>query len=161
MQLKLAEYNAEGKFERFLELGKDFGYFGNEIFLLQVFGAPSTVMQTFTLANWFNGDDRFDVVQKALNQSIIKKDEKDPLNRFNGSFDGRTYGDGRFVMIKDDEDDIFKCFDPGWTWYRRRGDVEPSELTNYDNGGCGDDEYRICDSLGNLHSNPELWKKLK
>jgi hypothetical protein len=33
MQLKLAEYK-EGKFERFLELGKDFGYFGDHLIIL-------------------------------------------------------------------------------------------------------------------------------
>lgn len=43
-------------------------------------------------------------------------DEKDPLNRFYGHFDGRTYGEGRFVLVESQmigdnvlmtQDDIF------------------------------------------------------
>lgn len=67
--LKLAEYK-DRKFKSFLELGRDFGYFGN-------------------------------FIQLTLNPDcLVNKDKKDPLNYLNGLFDGRTYGEGRFVLIR-------------------------------------------------------------
>lgn len=77
MELKLAEYK-DGKFKRFLELGTridNFGFCGEEIII-------------------------FDTDCKEYDFFSFKKDEKDPLNRFNGLFHGRTYGEGRFVLIE-------------------------------------------------------------
>lgn len=78
MQLKLAEYK-DGKFEKFLELGKDF-VFGGEFILLT---------EKMTLLGVWGFGEPFS----------FKKDEKDPLSRFDGLFDGITYGNGRFVLI--------------------------------------------------------------
>lgn len=80
MKLKLAQYNSEAKFERFLELGKDFRYCGD-------------MVMTF-----FHIDKMTPKRQLGFNGQYTK-DEKDPLNRFDGWFDGRTYGEGRFILI--------------------------------------------------------------
>lgn len=85
MQLKLAEYNLEtGKFERFLELGADdgFAYCGDYIF-----------------ATWLRPEHELGEDYASYYLKRFDKDEKDPLNRFNGLFDGITYGDGRFILI--------------------------------------------------------------
>jgi hypothetical protein len=75
ISLKLAEYNKEGKFKRFLNCGiEDRQFlFGDKVIRI-------------------NG----------LCEEDYYKDEKDPLNRFNGRFDGITYGEGRFVLIIND-----------------------------------------------------------
>lgn len=79
INLKLAEYNLEtGKFERFLEIGKDFGYLGSYILILYSEDEDAE----------YSGEKSFPL------------DQKDPLNRFNGRFDGRTYGNGRFVLVE-------------------------------------------------------------
>ena len=119
MKLKLAEYE-EGNFKGFLELGEEFGYYGNKIHFV---GTNS--------CNWsWNGSDR-----------------KDPLNRFNGLFDGRTYGEGRFVLIQDDEDDIKTvCNLPVAPFY------DPLSVNQ---------KYELKDVIFNLHENPELWDKIK
>ena len=65
-----------GKFEQFFDLGLNnaysFGFYGDTI---KVYYA------------WIGESFSYDL------------DEKDPLNRFGGLFDGFTYGDGRFVLI--------------------------------------------------------------
>ena len=85
MQLKLAEYNAEGKFERFLELNmsrEGFGYYGDRIVLRRFVKLPEYINK------YLDTEDVYDL------------DQKDPLNRFDGLFDGRTYGGGRFVLVR-------------------------------------------------------------
>jgi hypothetical protein len=84
MQLRLAQYNAEGKFEKFLECGKDFMYGESFIFIHNL---------TLQCHLWRIGTD-------GNLYHDFKKDEKDPLNRFNGLFNGRTYGEGKFVLSK-------------------------------------------------------------
>ena len=76
-----------GKFERFLELGNGFGYFGESI---GIFEKPHNIS--------FKGNGN--AGWQAPRLQIFNKDEKDPLRRFNGLFDGRTYGEGRFVLIR-------------------------------------------------------------
>lgn len=134
MNLKLAEYNADGKFERFLELGQKsdhFGYFGDAISYIEEKSVDPFV--------WIN--------------HFLVKDPKDPLNRFDGLFHGRTYGDGRFVLIIDDCDKVIEI----------KNGNESRIISQQEYVGQG---YwkKINDrelSLGNLHENPELYSKIK
>ena len=139
MEIKLAEYK-DGKFERFLELGKDFLFGGDFIALTE---------KMTLLGVWGFGE-----------QISFKKDQKDPLNRFDGLFDGRTFGEGRFVLIHQAgdfyEDSII---DDGLCgsysvdiklleWGRNGGFVNQNsgELLSLDGS-----KY-----LGNIHQNPEM-----
>jgi hypothetical protein len=142
INLKLGEYKNK-KFKRFLEIGKDF-VFGGEVI-------------GFTSEN--HDEQSFDKYPDLI--QWFEKDKKDPLNRFNGLFDNRTYGEGKFVLIINDEDDIYQCYDVYERWHRRKGDVNSSELTDYDNEGYSDEDYRICENQGNLHEKPELYQKIK
>jgi len=160
INLKLAEYK-DGKFEKFLELGKDFGYCGGYVDL-------------FDYAECSKGDL---ITGEKFIKDYYSKDPKDPLNRFNGLFNGRTYGEGRFVLIQDTYCDHI-C-----------------DMTNFDiNSGADllpvrkigiqssltlpavlmlaeDLSFRVRrysvgadplgnSPLGNLHENPELWSKI-
>jgi hypothetical protein len=88
MQLKLAEYK-DGKFERFLELGKDF-----------VFGGEYIIITGLNLDKLREDPRYYDLDTDLTNISIYPLDKKDPLNRFDGLFDGRTYGGGGFVLLR-------------------------------------------------------------
>lgn len=88
MQLRLAEYK-DGKFEKFLELGKDFIYGGCYIVLVREIPAFLGFADLL-------GCDPY----------IFKKDKKDPLNRFDGLFDGVTYGYGKFVLVPDRDSEL-------------------------------------------------------
>ena len=92
INLKLAEYK-DGKFERFLEF-KDFMLSENYIVNVKEL---NRVNHSHSSSNYHYSFFQYD------------KDEKDPLNRFDGLFDGRTYGGGRFVLIENNQDDIYKC----------------------------------------------------
>jgi len=149
MQLKLAEYNLkDGKFEKFLELGRDF-VFGGEFIL---FVERADIQDAIQLPDYISKKDFYFI------------DEKDPLNRFNGLFDGRTYGEGRFVLIRGDEDDIYHFVFP----YRgshainfevRENKYFPkSQKISAQNTWESAKEAKI---TGNLHENPELWEKIK
>jgi len=147
--MKLAEYNLEtGKFEKFLELGHDFFYGGNFII-------------TSSIDNkWFFGEGWYHI-----------KDEKDPLNRFDGLFNGRTYGIGRFVLVKS-----FECVNNKIIYDH---DVFPDLLETktiiFKSGkfefNCGccyavfgtevSEKFDINKKIGNLHENPELWEETK
>lgn len=154
MQLKLAEYK-DGKFERFLELGEDFVYGGHFIKVDESEKARSERER-------FNRENKENITQ--LYWGILQKDEKDPLNRFDGLFDGRTYGEGRFVLMKFHE--FFQnCDDAVYSAMRQKtffGEKEEfitvlgseQKLKTY--GVVSDD---VC--IGNLHENPELWEKVK
>lgn len=160
-----------GKFERFLELGSDdddkFAFAGSSIILDA--GSCS--------CGCCKGPQHF------------KKDEKDPLDRFNGLFDGITYGGGRFVLVEglgikdrhDKEiyiDDILaqedKYANLTQDLFLVRGNR--THNTGYEGGNFyGINLYchttsAIFDSedidlrsqiLGNLHQNPELYEKTK
>lgn len=138
MLLKLAEYNAEGKFERFLELGKDFGYGGNYIELKQNF------MQ--------RGDIRW--------TQNIEKDEKDPLNRFNGLFDGRTYGEGRFVLMRGY---VCHCCGLYLFWEDKIYFDGAKDILLKFNGIRFDpvSKLNLNFSGENIHEKPELWEKVR
>jgi len=162
MKLRLAEYE-DGKFERFLEL-EEFLLGNKKLVFLDSEDADADYYygKSFTL------------------------DEKDPLNRFNGLFDGRTYGEGRFVLVEglgikdrhDKEiyiDDILAKYTTlTQDSFLVRGNR--THNTGYEGGNFyGINLYyhttsAIFDSedidlrsqiLGNLHENSELWEKVK
>lgn len=145
MILKLAEYK-DGKFEKFLELGKDFVFGGEYIFLTE----KMTMLGVWGFGDLFS----------------FRKDEKDPLNRFNNLFDGRTYGDGRFILVKSkiidrfgkkiimSQDDIFKYN----KYYQKSCDfVNFHYWQETENEIKKNSNFKI---LGNLHENPELFSKI-
>ena len=99
INLRLAEYDLEtGKFKRFLELGKDFGYYGNFILV------SNDLSQNFAEENTPVSESEQDGSCGSIPSSVVRvlKDKKDPLNRFNGLYDGFTYGNGRFVLMESD-----------------------------------------------------------
>jgi hypothetical protein len=127
MNLKLAEYK-DGKFERFVELGEFLLGFKCVVFLDS------------------NDEDADYYYGKSFNL-----DQKDPLNRFNGLFDGRTYGEGRFVLIEGvGKDNVYRkvVYD---NEYNEDIFIYTMEDSIYE-------DFQIC---GNLHENPELWGNLK
>lgn len=78
IKLKLAEYDLKtGKFNEFFDLGL------NEPYSFGFYGDTITVYYA-----WIDESFSYDL------------DKKDPLNRFNGLFDGLTYGEGRFVLCE-------------------------------------------------------------
>ncbi len=146
MQLKLAEYNLETvNFEKFLELGKHFGYFGNYIRVI---------------SEWEMGQPEEGSYTDCPTQAYLL-DEKDPLNRFSGLFNDRSYGNGRFILIQDKQDivDIVETKRNKIKGYclegMQRFKYEEPFISIYDEFGV---EY--LDSK-NLHENPELWEKIK
>lgn len=91
MILRLAEYK-ENKFEKFLEVGQDF-----------LFG------EKFITVSQKDISTEMSAARNVGEENLIKfyyLDKTDPLNRFNGLFDGRTYGDGRFILIERNQDDV-------------------------------------------------------
>jgi hypothetical protein len=132
INLKLAEYK-EGKFEKFYNCGSDYDEF--------LFAGDSIA---------FLGDYSCQCCYDKFPDWVVNysRDKKDPLKRFGGLFDGRTYGQGEFVLIQDDEDDIFKriVFD-GYE------DFFEYSMTKKEDG-----EWQ---PSGNLHENPELYEKIK
>lgn len=83
MNLKLAEYNLkDGKFLRFLEL--DGKYNKNLGFLLA--------------KDYIHIQDHQTIATSIVSQ-YHHLDKTDPLKRFDGLFDGLTYGEGRFILI--------------------------------------------------------------
>lgn len=79
---------------------------------------------------------------KIFSKDYFTKDEKDPLNRFNGLFDGRTYGKGRFVLVKDGEDDVkATCNLPVFPLYDPPLDEQ---------------KYELKEVIFNIHENPKL-----
>lgn len=151
MQLKLAQYNAEGKFERFLELGRNpdhFVYFGDGISYIEE-----------------KEGERFPWIEHTL-----YKDEKDPLNRFDGLFDSRTYGNGRFILVRwcgqEWEDSIYisemstYAFDEAAIL--KYGAEEVSFVTK-DKHYIWDEAaeiFSLYEHKGNIHQQPELWSKI-
>ena len=137
IDLKLAKYNEEGKFEKYLELGKDFMFGGFSIHLQYVYIPP------------MNDEDRINGIIPDMEADFSRwlLDEKDPLNRFNGLFNGRTYGGGMFVLIHDNQDD-FKvvCNSPIAPFY------DPPSI---------EQQYESKERIFNIHENPELWSKIK
>jgi hypothetical protein len=167
LELKLAEYNLEtGKFERFLELdchnsdeGKTFSF--NQDYI-ETTDYDNICQETYCA--------------KTYDYTL---DKKDPLNRFNGLFDGRTYGEGKFVLIEamDFEGTILWLDDI----YETYGRYSVLKYDNYLNEFvfshslkvfskspaifcCGISEIietAGAEYIGSLHENPELWEKVK
>ena len=137
LNLKLAEYNLEtGKFERFLELGKDFIFGGDFIGLpAELLGEP---LESEYFSQWFD------------------KDEKDPLNRFDGLFNGKTYGNGRFVLSE-----TLQAQEGEWVVWEIK-DPKSSEIKYCSQRIEGNRRTlnTYIGYMGNLHENPELWEKI-
>ena len=180
MELRLAEYNLEtGKFERFLELGRDFAYAGYGIIVKN----KKPLIDGSILDTWPY------IWREAEDEGFFDKDEKDPLNRFNGLFDGRTYGNGRFILerkIKNERHYAY-CYVPDiWefdvlhykkTLFEKSLDkrvLETFSKTDYiperfEQGtktvlGKFFNRVDFKDDIlfhKNLHKNPELWEKIK
>jgi len=135
MKLRLAEYK-NGKFERFLELVEEPFYEG---FLLG---------KDFIMVMDEEAESRWERIN-----NIYYEDKKDPLNRFDGLFDGRTYGEGRFVLILNIgevfQDDVLES-----RWLG--GDLEVAS------NQPDEDKYYFLPNevIGNLHENPELFLKI-
>ena len=161
MNLKLAEYK-DGKFERFLELGRKLGYNGESDNLFSYAGNSISIMDTVC-----GYCEQEEVVYATIETREFLKDEKDPLNRFNGLFDGRTYGEGRFVLIESkiisrfdnplvmSQDDIFS-----YNEYTQKA----CEFINFHHWEETEEQVEMNPNfkiLGNLHENPELWEKVK
>lgn len=174
MNLKLAQYNLEtGKFEKFLELGKDFLFGGDFIVKASVAQFPDGII----VRSWYVNE-----------HFTYKKDEKDPLNRFDGLFDGITYGNGEFVLEKKIKDRYYSKYSyaPD-TWqsdvlhYRKASDqrsidekmvealptdyflkqfqrTEETVLARFFNWVDSENDILF---HKNLHENPELWEKVK
>ena len=142
MNLKLAEYK-DGKFERFVELGSNYGNF---FYCRDCVGI-------------------WDESPEIKNGAHYFQDEKDPLNRFNGLFDGQTYGNGRFVLIE-----IVNNY-PDYEFFKSGEDFYISHYgiahKRFDKGGllwrADYDELDNPDmvKVGNIFQNPELWEKVK
>jgi len=166
INLKLAEYK-EGKFEKYLELGKDFLYGGDFII--------------------FTKESGYFFIDNTLNKYREKfKDKKDPLGRFNGLFDDRTYGEGRFVLIQGFEykkfthwqDSIYSIEE---VYGRKRaldilsflkssgnyyGEYPNAFDFSYSKDNCDSGAIYLLEEydgqlVGNIHENPELWEKIK
>lgn len=151
INLKLAEYDLKtGKFVRFLEQ-EDFEYFAPEY---EDFKLPTETTdwlfdfkdKKFLLGKDFVGF-RYNVAYEGERLEVFKKDEKDPLNRFDGLFNGRTYGKGRFVLIINNQDNINKNIE-----YDGYEDVFIYTL--------GTDIETNFIEPENLHENPELYEKI-
>ncbi len=154
MQLKLAEYK-DGKSERFLELGEEyeghqcqFGYYGD---FIKVYSARAD--------SYGDGYYKFE------------KDEKDPLNRFpdasgKGLFDGKTYGDGRFVLVKDEDFGVYeqRFFDKEREEFSYGLSLDGKISCTFKNASRFAGKYvssTLPKLIGNLIENPELWEKVK
>ncbi len=123
IDLKLAEYDLETwKFKMFHNLmDGGFLYGGKYIQVTEVSEAEGQVYHI-----------------KQDNDYYL--DNKDPLNRFNGLFDGVTFGNGRFVLIINNGDIVVQSPDSG----------------NYFHG-----KRPFTHEKGNLHENPELFNLIK
>ncbi len=174
MELKLAEYK-NGKFERFLELGKDFVYANDYILVDGKFNKPyeewlscPTCLRSYGFATPI-----------TLQEFKFEKDKKDPLNRFNGSFNGRTYGEGRFVLIKGFRDYEYPntlslahyqdSFYEGEKLLRFAEEISEEgffqsyyfECKENKDRYYGHFDFSLSHPTGNLHESPELWEKVK
>lgn len=157
INLRLAEYNLKtGKFKRFLELGEDFLY-----------------GHYFIMLDNNNGDFRqYEVADYNDCPTVFNQDEKDPLLRFSGLFDGRTYGEGRFVLMKCGrntagkeiwQDDLIEAVYS--EYYKTKVEGLQSTYFYFDFSKTipqilpksSHEGIFAGDVVSNLHENPELW----
>jgi len=119
-----------------------------------LFVSPSGMIE-FEKEGFLLGKDSILVLSMfdGFNSDYYNKDKKDPLNRFDGLFDGRTYGEGRFVLILNIgevfQDDVLES-----RWLG--GDLEVAS------NQPDEDKYYFLPNevIGNLHENPELFLKI-
>lgn len=89
---------------------------------------------------------------------------KDPLNRFDGLFDGRTYGNGRFVLIEGVEYEGLCVFEGDIVSYPYGMHMVVLREESCD---CFGYIYGIrlshfkFSKYSNIYENPELWEKVK
>ena len=127
MQLKLAEYHREnGKFIHFIPLGEKFMYAGDFI----------------SLNGWWEHKDP--IVEHPNNTQKI----------FNGRFLGRTYGGGRFVLIRNGEDQVVHDNWKPCAYYITESD---KTVLNLVNDAILSSQGNL---VGNIHESPELWKMI-
>jgi hypothetical protein len=149
INLKLAEYDVKtGKFHGFLELYNLCKFSRERAFLF--------------------GQDSIRIIEHEICGDYWdhEKDEKDPLNRFNGLFDGRTYGQGEFVLIQDDEDfGVYeqKFFDKKHEEFGYGLNLNGNISCTFKNASSftGNVYSTSPKLIGNLMENPELYEKLK
>tara|TARA_R110000868_G_scaffold149611_4_gene372108 strand:+ start:616 stop:933 length:318 start_codon:yes stop_codon:yes gene_type:complete len=92
INFKLAEYK-DGNLKAFISLSKK-GIFTHE-----------EVQEIEEDEAFLIGDGNIVTLRKLGHDSICETyflDKKDPLNRFDGLFDGRTYGNGMFVLVDEE-----------------------------------------------------------
>lgn len=148
INLKLAEYK-DGKFQSFLE---HFAYCKNYII----------VTKHGLIEEYIRSEDFIDI------DDCFFKDEKDPLNRFNGLFDGKTYGEGRFVLIENDNFSIYQqkffCKNMEKFGYGLSLNEKISyscSLNDFYKFGNRYINTTFPEKIGNLFENPELYEKIK
>jgi hypothetical protein len=172
INLILAEYK-DGKFERFLKLANaviDTDCPTNFLGKNKYFEIAFTVDPTFLLGNnAVHMVDPFD----EYDTDIFLKDEKDPLNRFNGLFDGSTFEEGRFILIEDSDYQFFNCkanFSDRWSYEDGNSNIfisfEGALCKRYrDRKGffwrADFPELEVSECIGNIFENPELYEKIK
>lgn len=152
LNLELAKYDLETrKFEKFLELAR--AKFGRRYYEVE------SSFRGF-------GDGFFlgkDFIYLPDDEAFYFVDEKDPLNRFNGLFDGRTFGNGKFVLILEsmhgqENDGKIKKLDEVWHHPQQPGD--PNYCNIIEMWNLEAKNFFDSIKLGNLHQNPELIQKL-
>jgi hypothetical protein len=92
INLKLAEYNKDGKFQGLLELCKT-QLLVNYNFEIEI-DEEGFLLGKDCIIKISHGFDCLSDIE------TFYKDKKDPLKRFGGLFDGLTYGEGRFVLCE-------------------------------------------------------------
>jgi hypothetical protein len=188
IKVKLAEYK-DGKFKMFLnqsELSKEIFETGfdtykadheSDNFLLVDHESDGFLLgKNFIKINCIADDE--------LNGEVFLKDKKDPLNRFNGLFDGRTYGKGRFVLSRYAElletykDDFIGTYEDDFIFYddgspEHKTVIELVEWDYEDHCFKNGEDGSYCEACGylswhqglkiagNIHENPELYEKRK
>jgi len=159
INLKLAEYDLKtGKFHKFLELSR-------------------TDLNIFI--SWFDGDPIIDskgdgfllgkervIVFLGGSEQAFMLDKKDPLNRCNGIFNGLTYGEGRFILIENDNFSIYQqkffCKNMEKFGYGLSlGGKISCSLKNFSEFGNKYIDTMLPEKIGNLFENPELYEKIK
>lgn len=128
--MKLAEY-VKGQFVGYLRVGKDFLY-GKEF--IGVY--PRTLIEALSKCTIFS--------REGFYKFML--DERDPLNRFDGKFNGRTYCNGRFVLVD-------------WDWDNGAVEVEKGHPL-FEQGYAGSEfEYEgvvTSTILYSIHERPDL-----
>ncbi len=163
MQLKLADYGEnKEKFKRFFELGKNF-LFGGEF--IKVFASEAEKQEIDLYNESINS-----IMLSPYPQHQFFKDEKDPLNRLGGHFSGRTFGKGRFILIKGFqfkekiiwEDEVLGFYHE---LIKIKKDFAISNCGHGEQSGMNRAGFYFCNTdtsvKGNIHENPELWEKVK